>query len=82
MPKISLSQLHWDIIPDKGPDIVLALFFIGVLQLIHFFQEYPKWQNPMFSNSPVVRWSAYFLIGLATLSFGRFASSEFIYFRF
>ncbi len=82
IPKLKMSQLSWDIIPGKGSDIVTAFIFIGVLTTIHFLQEYPKWSNPLFSKSPAVRWVTYILIGLVTLSFGRFASSEFIYFRF
>jgi len=82
MPKIKMSQLNWDIIPGKGADIVTALIFIGILTIIHFCQEYLKWKNPLFSQSPAIRWATYILIGLVTLSFGRFASSEFIYFRF
>ncbi len=79
---IKLNQFSIDIIPDKGAYIILVLFFIFCLQSIHFLEERLKQVNPLYHPSPYIRWATYITLILATLSFGRFSSSEFIYFRF
>lgn len=63
-------------------DFVLAFAVIGVMELVHYFQNrknIPAWflQKPAY-----FRWGVYYAVVLAIIFFGVFENRQFIYFQF
>ncbi len=79
---IEARQFTGQLFPQHHDHFVIVLVFGGLLLLIHFCEEVFGWKNPLFSQYTAVRWSTYVILGLITISFGAFTSSQFIYFQF
>ena len=79
---IKASQFTLNLFPAHNDHFITVLLFASLLFLIHFCEEVFAWKNPLFSENIAVRWASYILLGLITISFGTFTSSQFIYFQF
>jgi D-alanyl-lipoteichoic acid acyltransferase DltB (MBOAT superfamily) len=67
---------------QSGYDFILALLFIGVMMLIHFRQKKASFDQWLIRRPGLFRWSFYFGLVIAFISFGIFSRSQFIYFQF
>ncbi len=74
---------NWALIPGfANLDILVALGLIGLLVFIQVLEEWGISPNPLYHNSPIVRWAAYIILVTLIVGFGVFTSKEFIYFQF
>ncbi len=76
------DQFSLSLIPNQEWTLAVLGIFIPFLLAVHLAEEYLGWNNPLFAKNKFVRWGFYLFIVGATLSFGKFGSNEFIYFRF
>jgi alginate O-acetyltransferase complex protein AlgI len=69
-------------IGQAGSDFFIALFFLGVMTLIHFRQKSLSFDEWLVNKPVYVRWSLYYGLTLSFICFGIFNKSGFIYFQF
>ena len=62
--------------------LVLAFLSLGFMELIHLFQRHRKMRQFLSDKPLIVRWSIYYALIIAIISFGEFSLQEFIYFQF
>jgi alginate O-acetyltransferase complex protein AlgI len=61
---------------------LLAIFLLGVMELIQWIQSQEKVQNWFYMGPIWVRWPAYYAILFAITTLGVFGGQQFIYFQF
>ena len=82
MTVLDWSQLSWQMLGPNYIDFALCIFFITVLELVHYSQRYYNIYQ-LISRQPIVlRWSLYMILCLVIINFGVYNDEGFIYFQF
>ncbi len=63
-------------------EIIFAIFFLILMEIVHFQQRNKSMQKWVSHQHPILRWSLYLGIVLTIILFGKFGSQSFIYFQF
>ncbi|MFO7939144.1 MAG: MBOAT family O-acyltransferase [Bacteroidales bacterium] len=63
-------------------DYLIALTGVGIVYLVDYTNEQGKLVRTKLNKYPALKWSLYYGLVLAVLIFGKFASSDFVYFQF
>lgn len=63
-------------------DLIIIVFMIGMMELIHVFQEHDKLRYFLSEKPLAFQWFIYLVLVLLILLFGAFDSTQFIYFQF
>lgn len=79
-----ISQLIFErtILGQFKQEFILAVFFIIVMERIHYLQRHQKIRLQISGLHPFYRWSIYSVYLLVFIYFGVFNSNSFIYFQF
>ena len=62
--------------------LILAFLSLGFMELIHLFQRHRQMRQFISDKPLIIRWSVYYALIIAIISFGEFSLQEFIYFQF
>jgi len=63
-------------------EVMIGIFFILVMEFVHFIQRHGRIRH-MLNERPVwVRWPIYYFLIFSILIFGEFQNNQFIYFQF
>jgi hypothetical protein len=63
-------------------DYLIALAGVGIVYLVDYTNEQGKLVRTKLNKYPTLKWSLYYGLVLTVLIFGKFASSDFVYFQF
>jgi D-alanyl-lipoteichoic acid acyltransferase DltB (MBOAT superfamily) len=62
--------------------IILAILSISFMEIVHLIQRHRKIGYFLADKPLIIRWTIYYILLIAIISFGEFRMQEFIYFQF
>ncbi|NMM47236.1 MBOAT family O-acyltransferase [Marinigracilibium pacificum] len=80
--KVESQQLSFALLETPKNQLITAIIFIFILEVIQHFQGKKEIEEWMAFNKKPIRWVFYILLIAAILNFGIFTSNDFIYFQF